>query len=439
MKNHKQIQYFPKLIPFRKEEKWGFSDREKNIIIPLKYDQTYPFIDDVALVRLDDKYGLISSAGEILIPVIHDDGEMVIDEAFDKGWRSMVPRNHYPKIPVEVVKEIEAIKEFSGGIAPFKKNNKWGLITEEGEELLAPKYDEIKSIENENWPFVQNGKYGLLSKKGALLVEARYDEARGFSDGQAACKEDGNWGAIDSAGTWVVTPQFSELGELRDGLTAAQKDGLYGFIDEKGEVVLDFQYQYALDFDNGACAIFQDEFVYFIDKKGNKISDSYIRMFGPDEECLMHVVKDEKWGLIKPDGTFLLPIIYDLPKAMGQVLQTIERGRIPVKKGALLGYANYKGEEIVTPKYSTIDPYCEDLSLVSVLDPKLNADNTIEDIEATGSISGVFNFGFIDASGKEIVPTKYILARRFEYGLAFVKNANFQSGYITYDGTEYFT
>jgi len=101
----------------------GVSDREKNIIIPLKYDQTYPFIDDVALVRIEDKYGLISSKGEILIPVIHYDGEVVIDEAFDKGWRSMIPRNHYPKIPVEVIKEIEAIKEFSDGISPFKKIN----------------------------------------------------------------------------------------------------------------------------------------------------------------------------------------------------------------------------------------------------------------------------------------------------------------------------
>lgn len=438
MKNQNQTQYFPKLIPFRKEEKWGFSDREKNIIIPLIYDQTYPFIDNVALVRVEDKYGLISSSGETLIPIIHNDGETVIDEAFDKGWRNMIPGNFYPKIPMEVIKEIEAIKEFFDGIAPFKKNNKWGLITEEGEELLPPTYDDIKSIENENWPFVDNGKYGLLSKTGALIIEARYDEARGFSNGQAACREGANWGVINLDGEWVVTPQFSELGELRDGLSAAQKDGLYGFINEKGAVVIDFQFQYALDFDNGACAIFQDEYVYFINTQGKKISDSYIRMFGPDEECFMHVVKDDTWGLVKPDGTFLLPIQYDLPKAMGQVIQTIERGRIPIKKGALLGYANYKGEEVVEPKYCTIDPYCEDLSLVSVLDPKLNFDNTIETIEATGSISGVFNFGFIDASGKEIVPPKYVQARRFEGGLAFVKNANFQSGYITYDGTEYF-
>ncbi|MDY8136880.1 WG repeat-containing protein [Aquimarina sp. 2201CG5-10] len=438
MKTHEQPQYFPQLIPFRKGDKWGFSDREKNIIIPLKYDQTYPFIDNVALVRIEDKYGLISSTDETLLPITYDDGEMVIDEAYDKGWRTPVSTNFYPKIPKEVINSIEDIKEFSDGIAPFKRNNKWGLITEEGKELLSPEYDAIKSIENENWPFIHNNKWGLLSKTGALLIEAKFDETRGFSNGQAACKKDENWGAIDQNGEWIVAPQFSELGELRDGVSAAQKNGLYGFINEKGEVVIDFQFQYALDFNNGICAIFEDEFIYFIDKQGQKVSDSYIRMFGPDEECLMHVVKDEKWGLIKPDGTFLLPIQYDLPKAMGQVLHTIERKRIPIKKGALLGYANYKGEEIVTPKYCTIDPFCENLSLVSRLDPNLNFNNTIEDIEATGSISGVFNFGFIDADGKEIVPPKYILAHRFEGGLAFVKNSDFQCGYITYDGTEYF-
>ncbi len=438
MKTYKQRQYFPELIPFRKGEKWGYSDREKNIIIPLEYDRTYPFIDQVALVMLENKYGLISFTGKILIPIVHDEGETVIDKAFDEGWRNKISSNFYPKISKDVIKNIEIIGRFSDGIAPFKRNNKWGLITEEGKELLPPTFDLIESIENDNWPFMSSNKWGLLSKEGEIIIKPQFDGIRGFYNGQAACRKGELWGAINRNGDWVISPQFSELGELRDGLNAAQKNELYGFIDEKGKVVIDFKFQYALDFESGTCGILENDQVYFINKQGEKISDSYSLMFGPNEECLMHVTKNDKWGVIRPDGTFLLPIQYDMPKAMGQVIHTIARGMIPIKKGALLGLANYQGEEMVVPKYSTIDPFCEDLSLVSILDPLLNSDNTIESIEASGSISGVFNFGFIDPSGKEIVPPKYILARRFECGLAFVKTVDFQYGYITYDGTEYF-
>ena len=46
---------FPKLYPFRNDNKWGFCDKNKKIIIPCIYDRTWPFSDEgLAIVALNE-------------------------------------------------------------------------------------------------------------------------------------------------------------------------------------------------------------------------------------------------------------------------------------------------------------------------------------------------------------------------------------------------
>lgn len=477
--SNQQTQYYPAIIPFRDGEKWGYCTRDKDFIVQPKYHQASPFVGGIARVQLNEKYGLIDKTGTEIIPVVCDyignyDDHVLLNEdnscsiqkegkyglistqgvilaeiiynseaeaaavAFEKGWRGAVLVDEFPNIDSAVLEQIHAMKKAEKGIHRFRNNQHWGLITEKGAFLLKATYDAIDELENEHFPFQQDGKWGLLDVEGKVVLPAVYATARGFSDGQAACQVDGLWGAVNLSGQWIFEPQFTELGEFKEGLSAAQKDGLYGFVDEYGEMCIDFQYPYVLDFSHGVCAVLDQEEVYFIDHKGVLASERYIRLFGPNKDLWMHVVRNEQWGILQANHSFVLPIKYDLPRAMGQVLQVIENDRIPIKIGPLLGFANKEGKEIIAPKYMIVDPFCEGLSLVATLDPNLNYGETPNSIEATGSLSGVFNYGFIDMDGNEVVPRKYILARRFKHGLAFVKNENFQVGYVTYDGTEYF-
>ncbi|WP_052594263.1 WG repeat-containing protein [Aureispira sp. CCB-QB1] len=474
-----QTQYYPAIIPFRQGEKWGYCTRDKDFIITPQYDQAAPFVGTIARVMLGDKYGLIDKTGSIVVPIVCDfigneydhsllnednsctiikdekyglvstDGviwaEMIYnseEEAFhaaaERGWKGGIVEDDFPEIEATVLNQIHAVKKIQKGILRFRQNDKWGLMTEKGVLLLTPTYDEIEDLENDYWPFREGDKWGLLDLEGNIVLPAQYDAARGFSNGQAACQKDGLWGAVNLSGHWIFEPQFTELGEFKEGLSAAQKNGLYGFVDEYGAVQIDFQYPYVLDFSHGVCAVLEEKEIYFIDDAGTIVSERYRALFGPNEDLWMHVMKGDKWGIVQANHSFVLPIQYDLPKAMGQVLNEIKNGMIPIKKGALLGFANLEGKEVVPPQYVIVDPFCERRSLVATLDPKLNGDKTPSSIEETGSLSGVFNYGFINEEGREVIPRKYILAHRFKYGLAFVKNENFQVGYITYDGTEYF-
>jgi hypothetical protein len=54
----------PELIPYRKGDKWGFCDRNKKIVIPIKYDLVWPFSEELAAVKLNGKLGYIDKEGK---------------------------------------------------------------------------------------------------------------------------------------------------------------------------------------------------------------------------------------------------------------------------------------------------------------------------------------------------------------------------------------
>jgi len=43
------------LIPFRKEDQYGFSDSNKNLIIEQQFDDARPFVEDLAAIKKNGK------------------------------------------------------------------------------------------------------------------------------------------------------------------------------------------------------------------------------------------------------------------------------------------------------------------------------------------------------------------------------------------------
>ena len=47
------------LIPYRKQDKWGYCNNDKIIVIECIYDEAEPFKEGFAIVRIANKYGFI--------------------------------------------------------------------------------------------------------------------------------------------------------------------------------------------------------------------------------------------------------------------------------------------------------------------------------------------------------------------------------------------
>lgn len=99
------------LIPYRKGDKWGFYNKDKKIVIPIKYDYAKPFSEGLAPVKLNGKWGFIDKEGKEVIPL-----------KYDCAWC------------------------FRKGLAYVELNGKYGYIDKEGKEVTPIKHDADENI-----------------------------------------------------------------------------------------------------------------------------------------------------------------------------------------------------------------------------------------------------------------------------------------------------
>lgn len=62
--------------PEKRDRKWGFVDRNNVPMIKFLFDQVTPFSEGLAGVRMEDKWGFVNLAGELVIPFEYKESEL---------------------------------------------------------------------------------------------------------------------------------------------------------------------------------------------------------------------------------------------------------------------------------------------------------------------------------------------------------------------------
>ena len=55
------------LIPYRKGNKWGFCNSDRQIVVDCVFDLTDQFINNFARVKIGNKFGYVNCKGELII------------------------------------------------------------------------------------------------------------------------------------------------------------------------------------------------------------------------------------------------------------------------------------------------------------------------------------------------------------------------------------
>ena len=144
------------------------------------------------------------------------------------------------------------------------KDNKWGVINQNGETVIDPSYSEMMIIPNSKTDVFlctydvnyETGEYktkALNSKNEEIFtdyeqIEAiqNYDENNNlwYEENVLKVKKDGKYGVIDLSGKTILACEYEDITAI-SGITNAlkiQKDGLYGVIDNTGKELLKTQY-----------------------------------------------------------------------------------------------------------------------------------------------------------------------------------------------------
>lgn len=206
-------------------------------------------------------------------------------------------------------------------------------------------------------------KWGYINEKGDFVIKPSFDRAEDFQENGLAFVHDGdNIGIIDRNGNYITQERFSYTWPYTGGITVGLNKSGYKAIDEKGQIIFE-----------------SDDFI------GN------------------------------------------ISEGMASFSQRSIGG------GSLHGYIDQSGKIVIEPKYKYAEGFSDGKAVVKV------DDYNYEIIDKTGKPLSTFNYyyvgqmgegliayrendmdkiGFMDESGKSIIPPSFDYTSKFKNGLA---------------------
>ena len=253
------------LIPYRVKDKWGYSDINGKLIIPVQFDSAGLFGDNkekksLARVKSGSKYLLIDKLGKEVLDSVTEDKKALIKDAI---------------ILLILAEQSRAIDIY---LNSNFKNGKYGFI-EEKDTVIRPVYNDF-AFNDKDLVALKADKWILFNTNGKALTKAIYDTIYDFNGSEITVfKRKGKCGLMDRQGHELVNPKYRDIHPFsRDHklLVARNNKGKYGLIDRKGKVVEGFKYTYITKYHFLAHKLFQ---VYFDDNNFGYINCDGLKYF----------------------------------------------------------------------------------------------------------------------------------------------------------------
>ncbi|MCB1177117.1 MAG: WG repeat-containing protein, partial [Leptospiraceae bacterium] len=327
------------------------------------------------------------------------------------------------------------IKSFEKDWVPYRKKNKWGFAGPTGKIYLKAEYQFVRPFSNGIAPVLLKDKgWALINPEGDILTPDYYDSIEPFEKGYSIfkIKEKNEFGIFNKNGEIITRKNYSRIEKSSNHRFLVTIDGYYGmfgFINKKGKEVIPLNYDYARSFTEKR-AVFGKaigmnkktgkkilKFGY-LTRKGKEIIPPIYNVAHSFSNGLAAVVKGSKLGFIDKKGNMVIPFIYDM---VDYGVGFHEKNASIVRKDREIFLIDRKGNTLVDPgKYDSIEPFHDGRARVG-----------------KGNFrKKTIRFGYIDPTGKEIIPCKYSYAEDFSEGYASVAMEKNKFGYIDKEGNK---
>lgn len=248
----------------------------------------------------------------------------------------------------------------------------------------------LEKLQGVSGPYV----YGFININGELVIDYKFEGAKRFSKGLAPVKKNGLWGYINTEGNLVIPFQFKEAKPFsQDPAWAPVQENSnsemnWGYIDTQGNWMVKPQFYNATEFNDGVSEVAKDK--YILPGKGVRY-DKYF--FTKDSKFIYH---NGAYPYLSGPGKY-------------------SEGLLPVCKEGKWGFKDLSDTWVIPPKYTIVGNFKEGLARVFMASTQTYTDcNWISEEEPIG------RWGYIDKTGKIIIPLKFKYAEDFQRGFAVV-------------------
>lgn len=351
-----------RLIPFESKNKWGLKDNNGNVVVPAKYAYAKSTVGNYGLVNTGGKYvsntingglwGVVNSRGELVIDTKYEEVEGVwyaigffackLNEKW--GLLDSAGKEILPLEADEIGMKWDGNKF---GMFKFKIGDKWGVMDFSGKLLLAPEYVSLGEFCHDNKMCAaiikKDNLFGVLYSD-KTIIEADYVDIHKFD-----FKTGKSESVAKHANGVAKKNAYEHLNELillrkkdheilqtksgkiipsdiykniknGNGLYAVYGNyGAQGLINIKGDVLLHPQYDSVKIYGNRYCYMFvalKNGVAAAFDTLGEeKIPFMYndLRFYDAfGRKCYSYAAKkNNKWQLLDIKGNAITELLYD--------------------------------------------------------------------------------------------------------------------------------
>jgi len=234
--------------------KWGFVGsishaHEFKIITGPIFDDFLPFGEDLAAVRVDDRWGFVDTAGQWAIPARFDAGLM--KPANVDGWYGT-----YSKGTTWVSENGKSLRIDKKGVPSGSLTYDIDASEIFRNTVSRPEFYPLlaKTIWKAAW-FKENGRWGVLRDDEVILFPAILDVPkpfRPFGDSLIWLYDSSQFGLWARSGRWVIAPQFEDVrvyashawvnkkgSDIDDLLLELSSKGNWGLVDSLGKIIIE--------------------------------------------------------------------------------------------------------------------------------------------------------------------------------------------------------
>ncbi len=267
-------------------------------------------------------------------------------------------------------------------------------------EEIYTNYEKIEAIqnmdENSNVWYESNvikvqkdNKYGLVNLSGKEILPCEYDEISALTGVKNVFKivKDGKIGIANDEGKIVLKPEYADLTNLgkdsKDGFIIKTEEGKYGVTNSLGELALDAVYDEVLKVhSNDMYVVKKLGKQVLVKKDGTEILNSgfdEITAILKNSENGVIIKNQNKYGVIKLTGETVVDVKYD-------DLKEGKSGALIAKDNNKYGIIDLEGNQKIEFKYNSIS-YNEAANIYIAENENFN--NDILDNEFNVRLSGI--------------------------------------------------
>lgn len=429
-----------------------------------------------ALFEVDGKLGLMTDAGEVVVPAEYEDfmlkgeykpfenylGEYDFGLAEKDGKYAILDSNN--RLTTDNTFDIFWKDDYYSACFPsrmdngiyigfYEENGKYGLFNTLGERVTEPVFelDAFNELPSRGFvngvsPIHTEDGWGILNAKGEIVASSEYwrgveslpngycivvewDEQ--FRFGEKFC-------LIDTEGNTILAVEYLDSREYGEGLIYVggfRKDSdLHGYVNMEGELVITFDDDiYSGDaFSNGLAIVRAKDGYGMINRLGEFVMApewDQIERKPFDNGEYFQIIKDERYGIMDANDKLISEPQWDEICFKAERDKYSESGRIKegeytieyfrVRKGDVWGLLDIKGNVLSEPQWKNIDVFINGGAVVMTPEKK---------------------YGFIDENGCAIGEACWDDCYKFNDGLALVSKTDVVDGeawytFISLDGT----